>query len=526
MFQVKYLSEEHKQVIPIEEVIENHSIAPIMKVFMNKDQYNTIIENIYKQSVEGAKSVQSLVTSLYRFKNNGIYKICPICSVEDEKNYGFSYLYREHQLDGVRCCCRHEVDLIVVKDTRLLNNKLLDFDTIPSICSEQVNKNPNRLYLKLSGMVYDILCKGYLSTFCLEDIQLRYKYRLKELGYWFNGGINQDRLYEDLIGYYGESVLEDLDANPGKNAPSNWIKIITTKSQQPSKPIWHLLLINYLFDDLEALKAYQVKQHKPFGDGPWPCLNKVCEYYKEEIIEEVSITKAKHKNTVRGEWKCTKCGYTYMRLGADIKDIDKYRKDKVIRYGTVWEEKFIYLLTKTDKGRKEIAEEMGCGVSVVDRQREQFGLDIKGCQIGEVDIETIRDYENEIEQYINENPDSKMSDIKRKFRSQIRSIKLYDRKWYDTYIPEPKNIAFANEEKKEEFWKERDKRLSNRIKAVVQEIMNENKEIWITKEMLGRECSYMGLKYKKNLDRLPNTKKLLERTCETKAEYIRRIRKG
>ncbi|HBN04177.1 MAG TPA: hypothetical protein DD434_00100 [Bacteroidales bacterium] len=32
------------------------------------------------------------------------------------------------------------------------------------------------------------------------------------------------------------------------------------------------------------------KKYNPFGQGPWPCLNKAADYYMQDVIENVIIT--------------------------------------------------------------------------------------------------------------------------------------------------------------------------------------------------------------------------------------------
>src|SRR5207249_7881562 len=46
----------------------------------------------------------------------------------------------------------------------------------------------------------------------------------------------------------------------------------------------HILVIRFLDTSLEAFLGSPFRPPRPFGDGPWPCLNPICEQYRRPCI--------------------------------------------------------------------------------------------------------------------------------------------------------------------------------------------------------------------------------------------------
>src|SRR5260221_3342972 len=44
----------------------------------------------------------------------------------------------------------------------------------------------------------------------------------------------------------------------------------------------HILVIRFLESTAESFLRRHIEAPKPFGSGPWPCLNPVCEEYRSE----------------------------------------------------------------------------------------------------------------------------------------------------------------------------------------------------------------------------------------------------
>ena len=54
----------------------------------------------------------------------------------------------------------------------------------------------------------------------------------------------------------------------------------------------------------------------PFGKGPWPCLNKAADHYKQPVIQHVNITRDYKSSAPIGTFECS-CKFVYARKGPD-----------------------------------------------------------------------------------------------------------------------------------------------------------------------------------------------------------------
>lgn len=92
------------QFMPIETIVENHTMFSYYGRFLPVERRNN--------------AFQSLVTMQGNYKNllvipkrktdkNKYVRYCPLCAIDDRKNYGETYWHREHQMQGVNICDIH-----------------------------------------------------------------------------------------------------------------------------------------------------------------------------------------------------------------------------------------------------------------------------------------------------------------------------------------------------------------------------------------------------------------------------------
>ena len=57
---------------------------------------------------------------------------------------------------------------------------------------------------------------------------------------------------------------------------------------------------------------------KPFGEGPYPCLNPVADHQGQPTIASAEMSSAMdRRKKIRAVFGCPRCGYTYLRYGPD-----------------------------------------------------------------------------------------------------------------------------------------------------------------------------------------------------------------
>lgn len=93
------------QSMPMETIVEKHTMFSYYGIFLSTERR--------------VNAFQSLVTMQGNYKNllvipkrktdkNRYVRYCPLCAIDDRKNYGETYWHREHQMQGVDICNIHD----------------------------------------------------------------------------------------------------------------------------------------------------------------------------------------------------------------------------------------------------------------------------------------------------------------------------------------------------------------------------------------------------------------------------------
>lgn len=342
-----------------EHILLNHSVIPIFKPFSS--------EQVYKGIMEGKKDLCIMKTAIKG------YKVCPLCCQEDMNMLGETYLRIEHQIEGNVICYTHQVDLIEIEEYKTgTQTKLMNIGEILEKIPIRNEYNQD-IYYDISEMIYKIH-QGSIKEMFLEDTRRKYFSRLEELGYYTHTLINQKKLANDFKQYYGDKVLDQLDANFEVDEGPTWIKrVLFAKKDEVVSPIRHLLMIKFLFGSIEAFSGYEEKVNEPFGKGPWKCINPVCEKYQERCIETFDKRRGDRTGRVRGRWKCKYCGMEYSKIGP-VKEEEIYLRGVVIEYGHVWKDRFIEACNDETMKLSDIAEYMKCSRYLVKRKIVEYNI--------------------------------------------------------------------------------------------------------------------------------------------------------
>jgi len=124
-------------------------------------------------------------------------------------------------------------------------------------------------------------------------------------------------------------------------------------------------------------ESEEIVEPKPFGEGPWPCLNPICQYFQEPRINECVIkiipNKAKQDKRINGTFECS-CGFVYVRTGPDTSPNDQFRADRTKAYGEIWDEALRGMWKDSSLSTNAIAHRLDVYHNVVKSQAIRLGL--------------------------------------------------------------------------------------------------------------------------------------------------------
>lgn len=505
---IEFLIEQipNNSVMTSEDIIDNHTIFPYLRIFMTQEEIKRTIESI-KHGTEYSKNKDKTVINAQNIFDINVFKICCACYKEDKSIFGEAYIHRSHQIPGSLICMKHMQRFVNFKIPRNLsesefidiNQYKIDFknddkEITPEIINISndmnylLNLNSKSLNFNIISSKYDALLKKYL-------------YKCKSI-------INRSKVIEDLVKYYSKNFLESLNAIKTDKESTKWIKYVTKDVNKRVSPVRHLLLMRFLAGSAEEFVNY-IGSGNPFGEGPWPCLNPVANHYKKMMIKNCSITKYSKK--VIAVFKCNDCGFTYTRkLKSDIYELYTIRE-----YGHVWEEKLKQLL-RQNKTKNRIAKLMKCDHNTVKlyKQKLETHIENKPCANNK-----LLAYKQKIHNYIINNKSQSRVEISKTLHKEYYYILNKDRNWLQSILPNKLSTSSYGNCKN---WNEEDDKLLISVKKAIKDILEDSKLTMVTISSISKRCKNWSIRKKTYFNKLPKTKQLIMDNLETRENFKRR----
>ncbi len=289
------------------------------------------------------------------------------------------------------------------------------------------------------------------------------------------------------------------------------------------------------FLDITPAKFFTAfTEYKPFNCGPYPCLNKASDHYRELRIQECRV----HDNLSKEEkfrgsiavFSCD-CGFIYQRRGPDKSDRDRFSYDSVREYGTVWENKLAQLWADSSFSLTHIGEKLGVSSTSVGRHAIRLNL-----PMNTKNTRSLNGYDRHrnpkssfsemLENYRNEWLDLRTSNLKltrlelmKKFNFIYLWLKRNDSEWFESHLPEINRVSEKNDILD---WKKIDKQLSEEISYICDEIFNiKTFPIRVSITEIIRRVGNKGW-IEKRKRKLPITNKIVDKKLESLEDFMMR----
>lgn len=313
----------------------------------------------------------------------------------------------------------------------------------------------------------------------------------------------------------------------GVRDPNDWLSRITRKPNFVIHPIKHILLILFLCEDFNQFLNTKPYSDKPYGDGPWFCLNPVADHYKQQVVYSHRIKFYSQKKIPIGYFTCS-CGFTYRRVGS-AKIEDHGLIGKVVNFGHVWEAKLKELLLEKKYPLTVLARKMSCHYQTVLRYSDKLGLRhlinttvTSSSTTYKSSEKTInqklkKEYTSDILDYIKQYPSCRRTDIQKTLVKQCSWLDKYDKEWYAQNLPS--RLSRGKPKGKQTNWNKRDEEYANELKKLVDSLLAQDKQvIKMTKSSLSAGIGKKSIIIS-NLNKLPKTKEFLEEVSEDGLSY-------
>jgi len=513
-------------------LIDNHTLFPFYTAFLPPKKSQWVRNNMRKRNGKGIYGKTGIMAS--SIVANKYFKFCPLCNEEDKEKYGEIYWHRIHQIPGVLVCPKHQVMLCDSKVPIKGYNKHQYVAASEENCikSDKVVVYSDKTMSHLINLAKDVefLLNNQFERRPAEWFHEQYRAKLIEQGFaTINGNVMQKKLTKEFVQFYGEEFLTLVQSSIEIGSENNWLADMVRGSKRASHPIRHLLLARFLGITISDL-FYRQLTYKPFGDGPWPCLNPAAEHYLKPVVKQLKISYSNDTKRPVGTFSCD-CGFVYVRTGPDVTEESRYKVGRIKKFGHVWEAKLKELVEK-GLSLRQTAKLMGADPKTVKKYAAKLGLETywdkrskqeliqyKGSSITNADKKDY--YRGEWLKLMNQYPDKSKTELRQLNKAVYAWLYRNDKEWLKFNSPEP-IYKYRNARVD---WDKRDEEILDKVKVVVEEMLNSTeKPERITISLIGSKLGIRGL-LEKHLDKMPLTKQYLDSVEESRRDFqLRRVK--
>jgi Tn7-like transposition protein D/TniQ len=470
-------------------------------------------------------------------------RFCPECVREDKSRYGECYWHRTHQITGIEICPFHQVSL-QRSDVRARNRRsryqFVSAEDVLQWTEQQPSGTPNpshQILLVLARDINFLLHQQHLSKEEPTRLYQRYRQLLFERGLVTYRGrvVDTSLLLQQFRNAYPRELLQLLHCEIDKQRGRPWLLHLVRVPKNAHDPLHHLLLIYFLGYTAEEFFALPVER-KPFGDGPWPCLNPVCEQYHQPCITACQIV---HKRGVKrpiGIFVCT-CGFAYSRLGPESSANHPFQLSKIKAFGAQWETKLKTLWKDETASLQAIADQLGVAPRTVKLQAMKRGLpfprpggtypdlkELKRPRRSRVQTSDPTVLETNRAAWLalmQAHPEAGVTILRNREAALHSWLERNDKTWLSAHLPcpqKPKQPASRVD------WEARDLQLAEKVRGTALHLKNlPGRPVFLTVTAIGREIGHLTL-LRQHLEKLPRTAEVLREFVETHEAFaVRRV---
>ncbi len=522
--------------------IDDHTLFPFYAPFLPLERAQIIRKEMKGDG--GNRAYERLAIKLSNVKTPSHLRFCPTCVDEDRHTFSEiseTYWHRIHQVSGIEVCHRHEVHLEASEVTWPGKHRSMNL-----VSAERAVHNAGVRPLDLTSKQDSfLLAVAREATWLLNwrgrlpgkhTLRKTYYNLLLKRGYaYYNGRIRTTKFLNAFEEFYTPEFLERVHCPLGKQW-NNWLLRLLwpNKVIAAQHPLHHILLILFLGCTAEEVLTSPY-EYKPFGDGPWPCLNPASEHYGDLLVEECIITDGINHTTIGkpvGTFSC-QCGFIYNRTKPDTTDEDRLRKDNVVCYGKVWEARLRELWLDDSLSLKEIANFLGIIQFSVKRHAMRLRLPrsrgYKGARptgekvyqqysnFKEALPDAIQTRRGEWLATIEANPEVGRNELIALANYTYFLLRRYDREWLEEHMP-PSRKPPPPPRKMD--WESEDPKLAAAVEDAAMRIKQFfGRPTRASKENIIREVGHRSW-IEQHLNKLPRTAKALAQYSETQENFI------
>jgi hypothetical protein len=526
----------------VNRIIDQHTLLPYFAPFLPPERHERLRQDMCSNNGPALHMRAGLMAS--RVPLHQWLRFCPRCVEEDRREFGECYWHRIHQVPGVEICSFHRV--WVRNSAVRAQNAQTRYEFISAesaICEakhKEIDENKQFFEEILFALALDaqwLLNQRGLSQ-ALPTFQHWYHRLLADLGLsTYRGRVDRNALLSRFKNMYVPQLLRMLHCELDGRTEDSWLERLARKPDNAQHPIHHLLFIHCLGHTAETFFRLPTED-KPFGSGPWPCLNPACVHYLESVVRKCDVIFSSYiSGRPMATFSC-ECGFIYSRTGPDISAEDRWKRGRIEAFGPVWEKKLGQLWMNETLSLRAIARELGVDPLTIKRHAAKMGLpfprpgrkslpldETRQLRLQKIRVPEREKLESKRAVWIATMQNYPGIGIKA-LRSKVPGVYTWlyrnDLAWLKTHLPASKRKPRSQSSSVD--WQKRDKDLAVQVEESARRLKAyPGCPIQITISAIGKDIGQLAL-LQQHLSMLPLTASLLKDLVETREAFaVRRI---
>jgi hypothetical protein len=524
-----------------ERLTNQHTLLPFFSAFLPPERVIQLEADMRGGRGQAGYMRSGLMAS--RIPTPKYLRFCPVCIYDDRRLFREAYWHRTHQVSGVEICPTHQVFLEESGVSRRAGRDKLQFITVDEAARALPPRridSSDRDHQALLQIAHDAawLLEHPISGSELSEFHSRYLRMLSDHGLaTYTGSIHVTALLSEFTRHYSPSLLQLLHCKftGSDQTKTNWLLKLVRPPKHAQHPLYHLLLIQLL--GCTVGEFFQLADtSRPFGEGPWPCLNPAAAHYRQPVIQECQLGNRLRYGKPTGKFSCD-CGFAYVRTGPDSAPEDRFHAGRIITFGQAWETGLKQLWRDSSLSVSEIGRRLGVDPLTIRRHAGRLELSLsrsdkrlkplsRGTQLkGEAisaswEKKRLRCRSKWLSAM---KPRQKITlkALRSKFPREYAWLRQNDSEWLEVHKPRPQR---RNQPTAGVNWKRRDAEYAAAVRAVASRL-NEapGRPVQVTKTAIGRALGAITL-LRQKLHKMPLTAQVLEGVVETREQYaVRRV---
>lgn len=541
--------------LTVSRLINEHSIYPYYSPFIGVRRVHVLRRAMEEGGGAIVHKIAGITASSVRPPER--LRFCPQCVEVDRRKYAECYWHRLHQVAGLTVCPQHSIFL--EESSIRARNRARSGMYVPAEQSVHITiprpldlSDPHRQALvDLTCDISWILSQNDLVMDCasLRECFLR---ALADKGLASAGGsVRVSRLLEVFKKRYPLELLRSLKCGFNAKNAYNWLPsiVIDLKRERGHTPLRYLLLIRAAGHTAESFFSLTIPpampiDDMPFGAGPFPCLNPVCGHYGVPVIKDCVIMNAwSPGKSLVGTFRCG-CGFGYSRKATERSEEQRYKFDRPVSYGKVWEAALKRMWSDRSLSVNSIARKLSVDSKTVKHQATRLRLAFPrrgpSPNVMQANMALRKRVEHRrrlvssmpkrLERYrnrwlaaMNKHPEATTVQLRRDILPKVYyNLMRHDREWLKAHMPPARKRARPS---KTRDWPATDARLAEEVRSSalrLKEIDGRPKQV--TRQAIARHLDKVSLLCeRRRLGKLPLSHIAIAEVVEDRAAYYIRL---